>query len=478
VILWFVVAAPFAGAAAAQLVRGAPGRQQQVATGAAGVVAAASVALAAEVYRGGVERVRVSGPASWELVLVADGLGAAMVATTGATGLFVALFARAHQRLEPRPEDADYWPLLLLLWGAVQALFVAADLFTLYLLLELVAIAGVSLVVLGGGRAELAAGTRYFFAEFAASATFLFGVALVWADSGTVVLADMPAGVAEDGAGALGLALLTVGLLLKVPLAPLHFWLPAAHARAPGAVSPFLSALVVKTAFVVFLRLWFSALAPGSGGVAVAHLLGVLGAVAVVWGSVNALRAGPLKELVAHSTVAQLGYMFLLPPMVLAGSSDAWVGGIVHAVAHALAKAAALMAVVVLVRAAAGPTVADLGGIAARRPVATFAFGVAGLSLVGLPPSGGFVAKWHLLLGAFETGQWWWAPVVVVGSLLTAAYLMRVIKQSFAPLPDGGQPLPERDRRELVALGLALGSLAVGLRPTELIDLVRIGVPL
>jgi multicomponent Na+:H+ antiporter subunit D len=182
----------------------------------------------------------------------------------------------------------------LLLWAALHALFLAGDLFTLYLLLELVAVAGVALVVLGRDGRALLAGTRYFFAEFAASTTFLLGVALIWRDAGTVVMADLPSAASATPAAGAGLALMTVGLLLKIPLVPVHFWLPDAHSRSPSAVSPVLSALVVKTAFAVLIRLWFLAL-PDVTTTAAAQLLGGLAAAAIVWGSLNALRVGPAE---------------------------------------------------------------------------------------------------------------------------------------------------------------------------------------
>jgi multicomponent Na+:H+ antiporter subunit D len=472
VLLLLTVAVPLGGAVLAVLgpVRARP--LVGMLTG--GTASSVALALAGQVWREGAVAAVAAGPAGLELALAADGLAAAMVAMAGVVGLFASAFAVAHH---PRESGHPaYWPLWLLLWAALQALFLAGDLFTIYLMLELVGVCGAALVVLGGDGRTLIAGTRYFFAEFAASATFLLGIALVWREAGSVVLADLPGDLATTAAGGAGLAVMTAGLLLKVPLFPLHFWLPAAHALAPSTVSPILSAVVVKTSFAVLVRLWFVAV-PAAGTVGVMQTLGVLGALAVVWGSVNALRVARVKLLIAHSTVAQLGFMFLLAPMLHAGAWGAWSGGVLQAIAHALAKAAALMAAAVFVGDADGEDVADLGGTAARRPVATFAFGVAGMSLVGLPPSGGFVAKWYLLEASFQTGQWWWAPVIVVGSLLTAAYLMRVVKRTFAPAKDGAPGMAVRDPREVIALLLALAALALGLRPAELLELLQIGAP-
>jgi NADH:ubiquinone oxidoreductase subunit 2 (subunit N) len=119
----------------------------------------------------------------------------------------------------------------------------------------------------------------------------------------------------------------------------------------------------------------------------------------------------------------------------------------------------------------------ELRGSAARRPVAMMAFGIAGMSLVGLPPSGGFVAKWYLLAGSITTGQWWWVVVLVAATLLTVGYLMRFVRPAFAPLPDDERPVPRRDARDLVALALATSTLVLGLVPGPLLELLTIGAP-
>lgn len=468
---------------------------------AAGLTTAATLHSTATVLLAGVPHVlRLRGPVGPEVALVADGLAMSMVVMTAVVTLAVVAFAVAEDLRGPEGRHAAYWPLLLALWGGLNLLFLAGDLLTAYLMFELIALCGALLVTLRGGRASLLAGTRYFYAELVASTTMLLGVALVWWRAGTVVFDGLGPALAGDPLGQVGLAVVTAGLLLKLPLAPLHFWLPAAHTVAPGAVSPVLSGVMVKAAFAVLVRIWFLS-APGLAPLSLVQLLGALGALAVLWGSVSALRADELKRLIAASTVAQIGLMFLLPPLVAAGSADGWTGGVVLAVTHALAKAAILMVAVVvnesareawaLHRVVAGgrsqalpggrldperPPLAALRGSAARRPVAVMAFGVAALSLVGLPPSGGFVAKWYLLLGSVAAGQWWWAVVVVLGTLLTVGYLMRFIRPAFAPPPE--EPTARRvDARDVVALVLALTTVVVGLWPGPLVDLVGVGGP-
>jgi multicomponent Na+:H+ antiporter subunit D len=497
--------APLVGAGVTLALRG---RRRAAAGGVTAVlIAIGTLWLARDVVAAGTtDRLALPGPAGIEVTLVADGLAVALLVMAAFVFAAVALFAVVEDHRAPERRHAAYWPLLQVLWAGLTVLFLAGDLLTTYLMLELVALCGALLVTLRGDRGSLLAGTRYFYAELAASTTMLLGIALVWSAAGTVTYAGLGAALAGEPLGTVGLAIVTAGLLVKVPLAPLHFWLPAAHTLAPSAVSPVLSGVMVKAALAVVLRLWFLA-APEAVTPASAQLLGGLGAVAIVWGSVSALRATGLKRLIASSTVAQLGLVFLLAPLVRAGEVEGWTGGVVLAVTHAVAKAAMLLAATAIVdsartaRAASArastrravvrpattpgaspagepswPVLVQLRGSVARRPVAVMAFGVGGMSLVGLPPTGGFVAKWYLLLGSVASGQWWWVAVLVAGTLLTVGYLMRFVRPAFAP-PAEGEVTGQRDGRDVVALALASVTLVVGLRPGPLIDLLAIGGP-
>jgi multicomponent Na+:H+ antiporter subunit D len=214
---------------------------------------------------------------------------------------------------------------------------------------------------------------------------------------------------------------------LKTALFPLHFWLPPAHASAPAPVSAVLSALVVKASFYLVLRLWLDVFAEAVTPAA-ASLLGVLGAGAVLWGSWRALRAERLKLLAAYSTVAQLGYLFLFFPLLQAlppgAARDLAMGGlIILALTHGFAKAGLFLAIGIIQQRSGHDIIRELDGTAKRLPATTFAIALAGVALIGLPPSGTFLGKWQLLGAAFTTGQWWRVVVAVIGSLLAAAYI-------------------------------------------------------
>jgi formate hydrogenlyase subunit 3/multisubunit Na+/H+ antiporter MnhD subunit len=136
-------------------------------------------------------------------------------------------------------------------------------------------------------------------------------------------------------------------------------------------------------------------------------------------GSVLALRQARLKLLIAYSTIAQIGYLFLMFPVASGsaspqfGSNLALTGGFLQAMSHAFAKAAMFMSAGLMAEALGHDRIAELRGVGQMLPVTVFAFGTAALSLIGLPPSGGFVAKWLLLTAVVTAGQWWWAAVML-----------------------------------------------------------------
>jgi multicomponent Na+:H+ antiporter subunit D len=405
------------------------------------------------------------------------------VLLTSAVAIAVGIYAVAEPSGRAgkanRPPPSAFWPLWLFLWAALNALFLSRDVFNVYVALELATLAAVALVALGETREAVDAAVRYLLAALVGSLAYLLAVALLYGAAGTLSFDALAAGLERGLPASLALALATVGLALKAALFPLHFWLPAAHGNAPAVVSAVLSALVVKASFFVLLRLWLEVF-PGVATRPAASLLGALGTAAVAWGSVQALRQRRLKMLVAYSTVAQLGYLFLLFPLlvgVAAGPAreEALAGGVYHALSHGFAKAAMFLAAGNVLRALGTDEIRHLGGIARRLPLSTYAFGIGGISLVGVPPSGGFVAKWLLLRSAIDTGQWWVAAAVLGGGFLAAGYLFVVLRYAFLPVREPVAPAGLPRALELAPFGLALVSLVLGLRAHEPLELLRRG---
>jgi formate hydrogenlyase subunit 3/multisubunit Na+/H+ antiporter MnhD subunit len=416
-------------------------------------------------------RVAAEGPlrhalGGWEtglgIALRADALAVSLLMMSALVALAAGMYATGY--FADADQRGRFWPLWLLLLAALHALLLSADLFNLYVSLELLGLSAVALAALGGGSEAVRAALRYLMAGLIGSMAFLAGVALLYARYGTLDMATLAASLRSEPATWVALALMSTGLLIKSALFPLHFWLPPAHANAPAPVSAALSALVVKAAFYLMLRLWLDLFQPALTPAA-AWLLGLLGAAAVLWGSWNALWAERLKLLAAYSTVAQLGYLFLFFPLLAAlapgAARDAAFGALVLlALTHGFAKSALFLAAGVIQQRAGHDRIQDLGGTARALPVTTFTIALAGVALIGLPPSGTFLAKWQLMSSAFAADQWLWVPVVAAGSLLASAYVFRVLGHAFGP-GDGVAPALVWGREEVPALLLALTATAI-----------------
>lgn len=412
----------------------------------------------------------------WEpplgIMLRMDPLASLFIVLTAIIGVFISLYSWWYFRVRDTSKGRFplYWSLWFFLWSGLNALFLSNDLFNLYVTIEVITICAVALAVLSGEANALKAGLRYLLAAIVGSMAYLFGVALIYGSTGTLDL-DLLGEVLRPGnTTTFALIVITLGLLIKKAAFPFHFWLPPAHSAALAPVSALLSALVVKGAFYMMLRLWTEVL-DVSLTFAAGQLIGLAGAAAVLWGSWQALLQTNLKLLVAHSSVAQMGYLLMMFPLLImapgqhADSADwlssAWTAGIFQVMAHAFAKSSLFLSAGIVVMALGHDRIDSLRDLVAWMPMTAMAIAIAGVSLIGLPPSGGFMAKWMLLKGVFLSGQWWWAPAILAGSLLTAGYVFMLLRLAFAPalVKDPFRPVPKI--LQVCALLLALGSFLI-----------------
>lgn len=407
------------------------------------------------------------------IALRADGLSVAMmlavaVVVSGIAAYAWGDFATPTGCAEKRAPFI-YWLLLLAVWGSLNLVFLSGDLFTLYVALELLTFSGVPLVCLDGRGETLRSALRYLLFALAGSLLYLLGAVLLYGAYGTLDMVLLAGLVRPEPIAWSAAALMTVGLLAKTALFPLHIWLPPAHAGAPAAGSAILSALVIKGSWFLVLRLWFDVM-PSVVTFSAAQLLAALGAMAIVVGSVVALRQERLKLLVAYSTVAQIGYLFLMFPLAFDVGGTTLIhgavldAGVLQAVSHATAKAGMFMAAGLIYASLGHDRIADLAGVARAMPITVLAFAVAGLALMGVVPSGAYLAKKLLLDAAGESGQWWWTLVLQGGAAFTAGYMVLVLTNVFRR-PSVPVVLLKRASRlsEAAALSLAICSLLLAL---------------
>ncbi|MFT6915305.1 MAG: multicomponent Na+:H+ antiporter subunit D [Motiliproteus sp.] len=444
----------------------APRNAERIATVATSLTLVSVVLLLAEVMTEGPQFLILGG---WRqglgVALYADRLSVLFLLMSAAVCLASTIFAsRYFEQSRYRPQ---FWPLWLLLQTAIYALLLAGDLFNIYVTLELLGLSAVTLSALGGSRTAVRAALNYLILGLLGSLLFLAGIALIYGRYGSLDL-QLLAGVVEAGPSLwVAMALMTAGLLLKSALLPLHFWLPTVHANAPAPVSAVLSALVVKVAFYLVMRLWLGLFNPAVTPIA-ADLLGFLGALAILWGSWQAMITERLKLLAAYSSIAQLGYLFLFLSLLLVmpegDERQLLLGALVlFALSHGFAKSALFLAAGTIQQHAGHDRIAELRGVASQLPLTFFSLGLAGVALIGLPPSGSFLAKWQLLSTSLLAGQWYWVAVISFGSLMACVYMFRVLSIAFGAEGIARKRINSR-REELPALALAVtATLILGL---------------
>lgn len=408
----------------------------------------------------------------WEIVGVSlslrlNGLSVLLLLTTQWIGVAAALYTPGVLRLgEREPLSRWLWPLMGALLSALSLIWLATDLLTLYIALELMGLAAVGMLLLSGKVAALLAGMRYLLLALVGSLAYLLGVALVLGHWGRLDLQGL-ADVVEPGPVAwIAGALIGAGLALKAALFPLHGWLSPVHSNAWTPVSALHAALVIKASLFMLLQLW-SILLPDT--FYAPRVIAWLGVLAIVWGGLLAWRTDSLKILVASSTVAQLGYLMVVFPLLLGpdiaplSRALAWEGFWLQLIGHAFAKSAMFLAAGNLILATGQSTIKGLAGTSRRLPLSLLVFGIASVTLMGLPPSSGFTAKWLLLEAMLISQQWWAVAALLVGTLLTAAYVFRMFCYSFDESAPRHRYQPLAPGMDLIALTLALIAFALGL---------------
>ena len=405
------------------------------------------------------------------MVLKVDGLAVLLMGVTTLVLSLCAIYSLGYfelhrfRQIRKHRQARFFWPILAALWIALLLLWIAADLFTIYLALEMMGLSAAAMMVLPDRKSSVVTGLRYLFIMLLGSLAYLFGAGICYGIYGHIELATL-AGVSRAGiAHYMAMAFMMAGLMLKAAVFPLHAWLPVAHSEAWAPVSAIHAALVVKGSFFILVKLWMTFLPDAE---ALAQVIGLAGAIAVLWGSIMALRQQQIKQIVAYSTMAQLGYLLLLFPLATnvgeQAANLAWQGTWLLFIAHALAKAAMFLSVGNLVLAMGHADLEKLSTVDCYLPQSLLVFGLASLSIIGLPVSGGFTAKWMLMHSAFLSGQWHWLFVLAVGTLLGAAYIFRIFKYTLAAGKDTSEchvDLPLG--KETAALGLALAAMFLGL---------------
>ena len=405
---------------------------------------------------------------SWHLGV--DGISLFLVVLTGV------LFPLVIIGIDPHHDQKPYLAWMLLLEAGVMGSFLSLDLFLFFVFFEIVLVPMYFLIGNWGYEKRVYAATKFFIYTMAGSAFMLVGIVA------TAFLARRDIGyltfnlveIAEKsnfatGTGRWLFVAFMIAFAVKVPLFPLHTWLPDAHTQAPTGGSVILAGVLLKMGTYGMLR--FGVYLFPEATLWAKPVLFTLAVIGILYGAIAATMQKDLKRLVAYSSVAHLGFIVL---GTFALTSQSLTGGVMQMVNHGVSTGALFLMVGMIYERRHTRQIAELGGIQSVAPIFAGFFMVVMLSSIGLPGLNGFVGEFLVLIGSFETARWW-VVVATLGVILAALYLLWAYQRVFHGEPsEANKIFPEITRREGLLLGVFVAAIVfTGIYPKPMLNRIE-----
>ncbi|GAC18498.1 monovalent cation/H+ antiporter subunit D family protein [Paraglaciecola arctica] len=392
-----------------------------------------SAALLNQVQHSGVISYMLGGwEAPWGIEYRIDLLSAYVLLIVSAIGTIVLLAANTGIRNEiDEDKQSLFYVLYLLCMAGLLGIVATGDIFNVFVFLEISSLATYALVAFGRDRRALLTAYQYLIVGTIGATFLLMGIGLLYSLTGTLNMQDianrLPL-VSETSTAYTAFVFMIVGVALKLALFPLHLWLPNTYTYAPSIVTAFLAATATKVAIYLLIRLHFSIFGDDFGGGVIQTVFIALGLLSVFVASTVAIKQPNIKRLFAYSSVAQIGYMII---GIGIGTSLGLQGTLLHLFNHALMKGALFLALAAVVYRIGSTDRACFNGLAKHMPWTMAAVVIAGLSLIGVPLTVGFISKWYLVLASLQSGLWPVALLIVIGSLLAVYYVWTLVESAY-----------------------------------------------
>jgi multicomponent Na+:H+ antiporter subunit D len=375
----------------------------------------------------------------WGIEYRIDVLASYVLLIITAMAALVLVFAKESVQKEiPEHRIAYFYAAFMLAFAGLAGIVATGDAFNVFVFLEISSLATYALISMGKDRRALNAAFKYLVMGTIGATFILIGVGSLYMMTGTLNMLDLAERlpeVADTRTVRAGFAFLTVGIGLKLAMFPLHLWLPNAYAYAPSMVSAFLAATATKVAVYLLLRviLVIFGIDFSLGLMPLDKLMLALGLVGTLTASLVAVYQTDIKRLFAYSSIAQIGYMVL--GIGLANATGI-TSAILHLFNHALMKGALFIALGAVAYRIGSTTLKDFSGLGRKMPWTMAGIVAGGLSLIGIPPTVGFISKWYLVLATLERDLWPVALLVLLGSMLAVIYVWQLIEAAYFGKPD------------------------------------------
>jgi multicomponent Na+:H+ antiporter subunit D len=410
-----------------------------------------------------------------DVFLKVDELGILFSLLVSVLWIFTTFYAIGYMDHEKHQER--FFAFFIMTLGITNGIAYSGNLFTLYIFYELLTLATYPLVIHSETEEALYSGKKYLIYSFGGATFILLGMILLYTLTNDIsfVAGGLPIleAITKDQTLLMIYIIIFLGFGVKAALVPFHSWLAAAMV-APTPVSALLHAVaVVKSGVFALLRVCYYVF----GADVVERIEGnvyisVLIVLTILLGSLLALHQDHLKKRLAYSTISQLGYI-LLGIVIL--NENALLGGILHLINHALIKITLFFCVGAIYVATHKTYIQEIKGIGRKMPIVMWCFAIASFSLIGVPPSNGFVSKWYLALGALGAARPFFAALLMLSAFLTAAYLLPIVVTAFFQTAEDGEDTEYTVSHYMTGPILVLTSVIVilGLFPNPIVGYIE-----
>ena len=407
----------------------------------------------------------------WGIEYVVDAMNAYLLIIVISIVILGLIYSRGNVRHEiEERKHVTFYTLVQLMAAGMYGITVTGDLFNMFIWLEIASLTAYALIAVAGGRA-LRPAYNYVIMGSIGAVLYIFGVGWIYSVTGTLNFADMrlllPL-VYDSRAVQMGFAMIVVGVMIKAYIFPLHLWQLDVYTYAPSTISSMMASVHVKVMFYMLLRMFYSVFTLDF----IRHYIGLdllicwVAAIAILAGSIWAIKQRNLKRMLAYSSVSQMGYILLglgLSPL----SPWGLVGVAAHILNHAIGKGCLFMCAGAISQQEGLRDIRDFEGLGKKMPHVCAAFTIAALSMIGIPLTAGFASKLFLIVASLDAAQYPFVAVLLLSGLLNLVYFWRVIDQMYfvkhkgtenaAEVRETGKSLP----LSMVAPILILASLCI-----------------
>jgi NADH-quinone oxidoreductase subunit N len=368
----------------------------------------------------------------------------------------------------------EYHALVLLSALGMMLMAATTELITIYIAIELTSISLYILVGFLKDSRSTEASLKYLLLGAVASAVLLYGMALVFGSTGKTQLSEIAQTIQSMSPASLspalilGVALMIAGFGFKIAAIPFHMWVPDVYEGAPTPITAYLSVASKAAGFAIILRVFYSAFGAPDFSLNWGLIFAVLSAISMTLGNILAIPQTDIKRMLGYSSIAQAGYLMvgvavigLSPAAEIVGRSSV----LFFLAGYALTNLGAFTAIIAISSKLDSDQINDYSGMIKRAPLLALGLTLSLISLIGMPPAVGFIAKFYIFSGAVQNGLLWLVIIAVINSVISAYYYLRVVKVMWFGEPVSAEKVPSSGALR-VALSLScLGVLLLGIVP-------------